>query len=123
MSYILAGGLDGPLVAFLVHMGKQYGENATIGSELMCALVDAALSKSNLFVMTRNAVLLTNMCIGKSIDGIARLVTKTDFMALKPRSMKTPSKIVRPFWNMLGTRLHNPRLTGQSPIKFLHWLP
>ena len=103
MPHILAGGPDGPLVAFLVHMSKQYGENATIGSELMCALVDVTLSKSNLFVMTRNAVLLTNMCIGKCIDGIAKLVTKTDFSGLKARKYEESLKICENFlegaWN------------------------
>ena len=54
--YGWAGGADGPLVAFLSHMGKQYGENATIGSEMVTALVDVSLSKTNLYVMTRNAI-------------------------------------------------------------------
>ena len=83
--YGWAGGADGPLVAFLSHMGKQYGENATIGSEMVTALVDVSLSKTNLYVMTRNASVMTNMTVGKVVDGIAKLVTKTDFMGLKAK--------------------------------------
>ena len=83
-----AGGKDGPLVHFLAHMGKQFGENATIGSEMMCTLVDVNLAKTNLFVMLRTAVLFTNVCIGRCVDGIAKLVTKTDFASLKSTKMQ-----------------------------------
>lgn len=81
----LPGGADGPLVLFLAHMGRSFGENATIGSELMCSLVDVSLSKTNLFVMLRNAILITHVCIGKCTDGVAKLITKTDFAGLKAK--------------------------------------
>eukprot|EP00435_Cladocopium_sp_Y103_P055932 s70_g18.t1 len=84
-------------------MSKQYGENATTGSELMCALVDVTISKSNMFVMTRNAVLLTNICIGKCIDGIAKLVAKSDFASLRSKKNEESLKICEGFlesaWN------------------------
>ena len=110
-------------MAFLVHMGKQYGENATIGSELMCALVDVTLSKSYLFVMTRNAVLLTNMRIGKSIDGIARLVPKTDFYGLKAKKYEDTPKNCETFLEYAWNKATKSQIDRSKSYKILHWLP
>lgn len=67
MPRILAGGLDGPLVAFSVQMSKRM----IILGQILCALVDVTLRRPNLFVMTGNAGLLTNMYMDKCVDGIA----------------------------------------------------
>ena len=90
--HLHAGGQDGPLVHFLAHIGKQYGENATLGSEMMRSLVDVSLSRTNLRTMIRNAVIVTNVCIGKCIDGVAKLVTKTDLVGLKSKNKETMVK-------------------------------
>lgn len=88
-----------------------------------CALVDVTLSKSNLFVMTRNAVLLTNMCIGKSIDGIARLVTKTDFYGLKAKKYEDTLKNCETFLEYAWNKATQSQIDRSKSYKILHWLP
>ena len=83
-SHVETGGEQGLLLDLLAHLGKVLHENATTGADMMCALVDVRLSTSNIFAMIRNAVLLTNVCIGECKDGLAKLVTKTEFASLKP---------------------------------------
>ena len=92
-----AGGQDGHLVDFLAHIGKQYGENATIGSEMMCSLADVSLSRTNMYTMVRNAIIVTNVCIGKHIDGVAKLATKTDLVGLKSKNKETILKASEDF--------------------------
>lgn len=91
------GGASGPLVDFLAHLGRAFGENATIGSEMMTALVEISLSKTDLYIMLRNAILLTNVCIGKIQDGVAKCVTKTDFAGLRSAKNQTLIKDMESF--------------------------
>ena len=83
----------------------------------MCALFDVTLSKSNLFVMTRNAVLLTNMCIGKSVDGIARLVTKTDFYGLKAKKYEDTLKNCETFLEYAWNKATQSQIDRSKPYK------
>lgn len=81
--WVFAGGADGSLVDFLAHMGKAFGENATIGEECMNTLTEVNLSKSKFFTMIRSAIIVTNVVVGKCTDGVAKLVTKSDITGLK----------------------------------------
>ena len=64
-------------------MVKSYGENCLLGSEFTTALVDIVLDKSNLYPMVRVGLAITNLCHDKKIDGVAKLITKTDISGLK----------------------------------------
>lgn len=86
--HILAGGSEGPMVQWLAYMGKEYGENVTLGSEVMQCLVQLQISKAQLFPM----ISVTDVCLGKPADGIAKLVFKTDIMNLKSKKMETTVK-------------------------------
>ena len=64
-------------------MVKSYGENCLLGGEFTTALVDIVLDKSNLYPMVRVGLAITNLCHDKKIDGVAKLITKTDISGLK----------------------------------------
>ena len=53
--------------------------------------------------MIRNAVIVTNVCIGKCIDGVAKLVTKTDLVGLKSKNkeamVKESEEFLTQAWN------------------------
>lgn len=114
---MVAGGKDGPLIHFIAHMGKEFGENATLGSELMSCLVDASLSKGSLFVMVRTAVFVTNICWGKITDGIAKLITKTDFMGLKAKKHETMLFECEEFLRMAWEKIQHSSLDKPTTYK------
>ena len=59
----MAGGKDSPMVEFISYMSKQYGDNPTLGEEFMHVVMETHLMKL--------------------IDGVAKLITKTDILELK----------------------------------------
>ena len=77
------GGTNGPLINFMSWMVKSYGENSFSGSEFTTSLVDMAIDKPNLYTMVRAGLVITNLCHEKKVDGVARLIAKTDISGLK----------------------------------------
>ena len=76
------GGTNGPLISFMSWMVKSYGESSFLGSEFTTSLVDMVFDKSNLYTMVRLGLVITNLCHDKKVDGVAKLITKTDIKGL-----------------------------------------
>ena len=62
--------------------GKKYGSNKTIGSELFGAVVDLHISDFEVITMTRIAVILANLTSDRVVDGISKLLVKSDVSRL-----------------------------------------
>ena len=82
------GGNNGPLISFMSWMVKSYGENSFLGSEFTTSLVDIVIDKSNLYTMVRVGLVITNLCHEKKVDGVAKLITKTDIKGLTSSKIK-----------------------------------
>ena len=85
----MAGGKDSPMVDFLSHMSKQFGDNPTLGEEFMHAVVETQWSKTTMHPLTKVALTVANCTSMKLIDGVAKLITKTDILALKAKKYET----------------------------------
>ena len=83
-----AGGMGSPLVEFISYMSKQYGDNPILGEEFMKAVVDSRWSKTTLHPFVKVALTVTNCTCMKLVDGVAKLITKTDLLALKAKKFE-----------------------------------
>ena len=83
-----AGGMGSPLVEFISYMSKQYGDNPILGEEFMKTLVDSRWSKTTLHPFVKVALTVTNCTSMKIVDGVAKLITKTDLLALKAKKFE-----------------------------------
>jgi|AntRauTorckE5430_2_1112549.scaffolds.fasta_scaffold03134_3 hypothetical protein len=68
--------------------GKKYGANKTLGSELVTAVVEIHMSDFHPITMTRVAVILANLSADKVVDGISKLLVKSDVMRLTSTTCK-----------------------------------
>lgn len=71
-----AGGKGSPLIDFLAHMSKQYGDNPYLGEEFMRAIVETQWSKKSFFPFTKMALTVTNCTTNKLVDGILQIPHK-----------------------------------------------
>ena len=71
-----AGGKGSPLIDFLAHMNKQYGDNPYLGEEFMRAIVETQWSKKSFFPFTKMALTVTNCTTNKLVDGILQIPHK-----------------------------------------------
>jgi hypothetical protein len=80
----LGGGSTCPMVFFLDTFSKEYGESRVLGSEFLGAVVNATFQcNSTLFPHLRTALIAANLISPKVIDGIARLLVRSDVEGLK----------------------------------------
>ena len=63
---------------FLDRFAKTYGENKTLGEEFVGAVVGLSLSRVDKCNYLRTALVATNLVAEKVVDGIARLIFKSD---------------------------------------------
>ena len=78
------GGNTCPMVFFLDTFSKEYGESRVLGSEFLGAVVNASFqTNSTLFPHVRTALIATNLISPKVVDGIARLLVRSDVDSLK----------------------------------------
>jgi hypothetical protein len=87
---LFGGGTGAPMVKYLDAFAKAYGENRKIGQEFFTAVTQCNFSTSplNLFPHVRTGVLAANLVSPKVIDGIARLLVKSDVSALCKKDQK-----------------------------------
>ena len=74
----LAGGHDAPLVHLLDRFGKLFGQSKVIGEEVIRALTELRGSELCPITFGKVAVIATNLTAPKIVDGVAKLLTKTD---------------------------------------------
>ena len=78
------GGPGAPIVHFLDHVGKSFGENKIIGREMWEAvtLIDIPSDRTK-FAFTRAACIAPNLASAKVVDGFARFILPAQIEALK----------------------------------------
>ena len=81
-----AGGPGAPLIHFLDRFAKKFGEHKLLGEEMFAALVALKSPETDPWIFLRVGILAANLTSLRVVDGIARLITKTDVDRL--RSMK-----------------------------------
>lgn len=83
----LYGGGDGaPIVKYLDEFGKSFGENRRLGEEFLKAVTDAVFSSvSTRYPHIRTGLIATNLVAPKVIDGVARLLVKSDVERLRAK--------------------------------------
>ena len=83
-----ARGHGSPMIEFIAYMSKQYGDNPFLGEEFMNTVVDSQWSKTTLRPFVKVALTLTNCTATKLVDGVAKLITKTDIPSLKAKKFE-----------------------------------
>ena len=83
------GGHGVPLVRMMDRCAKTYGVNKTLGEELVTAVVDLHVSDFAPVVMIRVAVVLANLTADRIVDGIAKMLVRSDVDKLKALSART----------------------------------
>jgi hypothetical protein len=81
------GGSDASMIRYLDEFAKKFGENIKLGAEFFTAVTDVSFGGANVFPHLRTALLSTNLCSRKVVDGVARFITKTDVERLKSQKM------------------------------------
>ncbi len=76
------------MIEFVAYMSKQYGDNPFLGEEFMNTVVDSQWSKTTLRPFVKVALTLTNCTATKLVDGVAKLITKTDIPSLKAKKFE-----------------------------------
>jgi hypothetical protein len=96
------GGTGAPMIKYLDTFSKTFGESRILGVEFLTAVVEANLSGSPLELNPhiRTALLATNLVSPKIIDGIARLLTKSDVQGF---AKKDKRQVVKDTELMLST--------------------
>ena len=80
-----AGGANAPIVRYLEGFGKEYGGSNKLGQGFLEAVTTAKFpTEATKFPFTRSALIATNLVSPKDkvVDGIARLVNKSDVSML-----------------------------------------
>lgn len=95
------GGTGAPMIKYLDTFSKTFGESKILGVEFLTAVVEANLSGSPLemYPHIRTGLLATNLVSTKIVDGIARLLTKSDVQALAKKEKRQEVKSTE---SMLG---------------------
>ena len=76
------------MIEFIAYMSKQYGDNPFLGEEFMNTVVDSQWSKTTLHPFVKVALTVTNCTATKLVDGVAKLITKTDILSLKAKKFE-----------------------------------
>jgi hypothetical protein len=86
---LFGGGAGAPLIKYLDAFSKAFGENLKLGREFIETCTETSFhSNEKLFVHVRTGLLAANLISPKVVDGIARLLVKSDVEKLKNTSMK-----------------------------------
>ena len=100
--------MDPPMIEFIAYMSKQYGDNPFSGEEFMNTVVDSHWSKTTLHPFVKVALTVTNCTATKLVDGVAKLITKTDIPSLKAKKFE---HVIR----------FKPPLLSEPPLVALEW--
>ena len=72
----------------LSHISKEYGNSPTLGQEFTQAITETILSKSNLCTMLRVSMVAANLSTNRVVDGVSKLITKTDVASFKAKKFQ-----------------------------------
>ena len=82
LAQYYGGGVGAPLLLKLDAFAKQFGENRCLGEEFIFSIVRVKFPNDSVFPRIRDACMATNLTATKVVDGVARLLTKTDIIGL-----------------------------------------
>ena len=82
---LYGGGPGAPIVHELDAFAKQHRQNVVLGEEFLTAVVDVKFGEIARCPRVRSALLVANSTAPKSVDGIAKLLTKSDVMGLRAK--------------------------------------
>ena len=114
-------GVGAPIVKFLDAWAKTYGSNNKLGEVFLEAVVYAQFpSSDSKFPLVRVALLAANLVCHKSkvVEGIARLLTKTDVAMLcrkdKTGAVIAAEEVLADAWARIKTQLNNKSLDEKT---------
>ena len=118
-----AGGPGSPLLRFLSQFGQTFGCTLMLGQEFTETLAHMSFQEAtNLFPLTRTAIWATQLTAGKSADGFAKLVTKSDLQTLSsPKALdqaKAAESMLADCWQLVQSQL--PAATAENHKKTVH---
>jgi hypothetical protein len=87
LAVVCGGGAHAPMLRFMDRFAKTFGEHKNLGEEFITAVVDYEHSKTDKVVHVRVAAIATNMVAEKVVDGVARLLVKSDIEKLKSKNI------------------------------------
>ena len=98
---------EGELVAFLAGFSRDYAPNMILGQEFLQATIETVLHPTLIMPFTRVSLMAANMSspVNKVVDGIARLVTKTDVERLKSTKLRSDVEKLEAFLNKQWTTI------------------
>lgn len=107
-TYVRLFGDSGTMPRFLDKFAKTYGSHMRLGAEFWEAVVAAKFPDSQcMYPMMRTAVLCCNLTAEKSMDGMSRLLTKSDMVKLCAVNMKEKvsqgEKLLVSSWHASGS--------------------
>lgn len=74
----IGGGQTSPVLFFLDRFSKIYGENKLLGEEFIKSVVSLSVSKVDKLQFFKAALVATNTSSDKIVDGISKLIVKSD---------------------------------------------
>ena len=98
---------EGELVEFLAGFSRDYAPNMILGQEFLQATIETVLHPTLIMPFTRVSLMAANMSspVNKVVDGIARLVTKTDVERLKSTKLRSDVEKLEAFLNKQWTTI------------------
>ena len=81
--FLCEGGTNGPLINFMSWMVKSYGRTVSWGVSSLQLWLTLCLTSLISIPWSGLGLAITNLCHDKKIDGVAKLITKTDISGLK----------------------------------------
>ena len=130
----LYGGGDGaPMVKYLDEFSKRYGENKRLGEDFIKGVTETVFSASRRVPHLRTAFLAANLVSPKVVDGVAKLLVKSDIEKLKSKDlaskvdaseseMATAWSIVEKLWESDISRESLYPVVGRFHCRVVLWV-
>ena len=83
-----SGGEGAPLIMFLDSVAKQFCCNAVLGEEFWTVVTRTVLTKTKQLPLVRCALILANLTSTKFVDGIAKMLVRSDVSKLTTKAFK-----------------------------------
>ena len=84
---LYGGGPGAPMVVYLDEFSKRYGENKRLGEDFIKGVAETVFSASRRVPHLRTAFLAANLVSPKVVDGVAKLLVKSDVEKLKSKDL------------------------------------
>ena len=117
LARLCSGGKEAPFLRFMDRFAKQFGENKALGEEFVTAIADFEFSKTEKIIHMRVSMIVTNLVAEKVVDGIARLLVKSDVDKLKSKALVEQTSAnesrIRTAWT-IGMNAVNSGMIGED---------